>query len=393
MTPQASAALGQSATGDTPIRVLIVDDSVVIRAMIARILGGQPRFKIAGSVANGRLALDFLARDPVDVVVLDIEMPVMSGLEALPRIVETVPGIKVIMVSTLTLRGAAVSLEALQNGAADFVPKPTSTGDMGSTQDFARELAEKVFALGRSRATARSSRIPGGPAKSGAASSAETGAASTGRAPTALYGNVPVVLRPASRERPRVLALGSSTGGPKALFTLFGALGKSIKIPVLLTQHMPAHFTAILAEHITRLGGLPAREAEDGEPLVGGRVFVAPGDFHMVVESKAGAFVLRLLKTPPENFCRPAVDPMLRSIAQCFGAKSLAAILTGMGQDGLVGGRELIRVGGTVIAQDEATSVVWGMPGAVASNGVCSAVLPLDKIAAHLQSSIGDSTL
>jgi two-component system chemotaxis response regulator CheB len=389
MIPQASAAPGRSAAGDTPIRVLIVDDSVVIRAMIARILSDATRFKIVGAVANGKLALEHLARDPVDVVVLDIEMPVMSGLEALPRMIEAVPGIKIIMASTLTLRGAAVSLEALQKGAADFVPKPTSSSEMGSTQNFARELAEKVFALGSARVKARARSTPAGAIKSSAAPAAEVDTG-TERAATSLYGRTPIVLRQASRERPRVLAIGSSTGGPQALFTLFGALGSSLKVPVLLTQHMPAHFTAILAEHITRLNGLPAREAEDGEPLVGGRIFIAPGDFHMVVENKGVGVVLRLLKTPPENFCRPAVDPMLRSVAQCFGAKGLALILTGMGQDGLVGGRELVRAGGTVIAQDEPTSVVWGMPGAVATNGVCSAVLPLDRIAAHLKSAIGD---
>jgi two-component system chemotaxis response regulator CheB len=293
------------------------------------------------------------------------------------------------MASTLTMRGAAISLEALQMGAADFVPKPTSTAEVGSSAAFARELIEKTLAFGaRSRVTRSISRPGTDPARK-AGAQATTG--DTAKRSGGIYGNAPIVLRRVGLEKPRVLAIGSSTGGPQALFRLFDSL-KGIRLPVLLTQHMPPHFTAILAEHLARITGMACREAEDGEPLVESRIFVAPGDFHMIVEDKGNnKLVVRKTKTPPENFCRPAVDPMLRSIAQCFGGRCLTLILTGMGQDGMIGGREIVRAGGTIVAQDEATSVVWGMPGAVATAGLCSAVLPLDRIAAHLRTLIGES--
>jgi len=192
-------------------------------------------------------------------------------------------------------------------------------------------------------------------------------------------------LRPASNDPVDIIAIGSSTGGPQALFAVLGALkGAPIRQPILITQHMPATFTTILAEHITRLSGWNAAEGKDGEVIQGGRVYIAPGDFHMVVESKGTDKVIRLNKNPPENFCRPAVDPMFRSIAQAYGKRVLAVILTGMGQDGLKGGQILVQGGASMIAQDEATSVVWGMPGAVATAGICQAVLPLPEVAPHI---------
>ena len=392
MTQSGAATAAPVGAGEPQIKVMIVDDSAVIRAMIAKFLGQQPRIKVAATVPNGKVALDRLAVEPVDVVILDIEMPVMDGLEALPRMIAAVPGIKVIMASTLTLRGASISLEALQKGAADFVPKPTSTGDMGSAQDFARELTEKVLAIGGKRVrsnvgvSAPSARAPGSPA----AAKSDQAAVAAGGAKRGLYGAATVVLRQASKEKPAILAIGSSTGGPQALFTVFSGLGQKVRVPVLVTQHMPPHFTQILAEHLSKASGLKCAEAVDGEPLLPGRVYVAPGDFHMVVDEKDGQKVLRTNKLPPENFCRPAVDPMLRSIAKYFGGKSLVCILTGMGQDGMLGGREIVKAGGTVVAQDEPTSVVWGMPGAVSTNGLCSAVLPLERVAGQLRTIIGD---
>lgn len=382
MTVPKPTALGESASGDAPIRVMIVDDSAVVRSLIARILGQHSRIKVVASAPNGRAAVEQLKRDPVDVVVLDIEMPVMTGLEALPLIIEAVPGIKVIMASTLTMRGAAVSLEALQMGAADFVPKPTSTAEVGTSGAFARELTEKVLVFGaRSRVTRAITRPGAEPVAKAGDAAKRSGS---------LYGGMPVVLRRAGLEKPRVLAVGSSTGGPQALFQVFAGL-KGIRLPVLLTQHMPPHFTAILAEHLAKITGMTCREAVDGEALVGSRIFVAPGDFHMIVEDKgSNKLVVRTTKTPPENFCRPAVDPMLRSLAKCFGGRCLTLILTGMGQDGMIGGREIVRAGGTIVAQDEPTSVVWGMPGAVATAGLCSAVLPLERIAPHLRMLIGE---
>ncbi|WP_368744949.1 chemotaxis protein CheB, partial [Desertibaculum subflavum] len=189
-----------------------------------------------------------------------------------------------------------------------------------------------------------------------------------------------IVLRAASRMPPRALAIGSSTGGPQALFQLFQLLKGQIRQPIFITQHMPATFTTILAEHLTRIGGVPCREAKDGEPVRDGQVYLAPGDWHMTVAVEGGAKVVRLNQNPPESFCRPAVDPMLRSLSEAYGGQLLAVMLTGMGQDGLKGSKALIEAGGTLIAQDEATSVVWGMPGAVATAGLCAAVLPLADV-------------
>jgi two-component system chemotaxis response regulator CheB len=257
--------------------------------------------------------------------------------------------------------------------------------------DFKTELLAKVRALGlaRRRQLGRRPRpgvmpgtAPGGapayhPAP-GAATVARTAAPIT-HAPHAPH---PITLRSHAPEPPDIIAIGSSTGGPQALFTLLGTMkAGTVRQPILITQHMPATFTAILGEHISRVSGWNAREAQDGEAVEGGRVYIAPGDFHMIVEAKGSSRVLRLTKAPPENFCRPSVDPMLRSISAIYGRKVLVCILTGMGADGLKGGTEVVNAGGTLIAQDEATSVVWGMPGAVAGAGICSAVLPLPELA------------
>ncbi|MCA1940301.1 MAG: chemotaxis response regulator protein-glutamate methylesterase, partial [Caenispirillum bisanense] len=212
------------------------------------------------------------------------------------------------------------------------------------------------------------------------------GAATPSRVPSLHQAGAQIQLRPAANDRPDVIAIGSSTGGPQALFTVLGGIKKAggITQPILITQHMPATFTTILAEHIGRLAGLPAKEAENGEVIQNGRVYIAPGDWHMLVETKGTDKVLRLTQDPPENFCRPAVDPMFRSIAKAYGRRVLAVVLTGMGSDGARGGKVIADAGGTVIAQDEATSVVWGMPGATAQAGVCSAVLPLPDVAPYI---------
>jgi len=195
---------------------------------------------------------------------------------------------------------------------------------------------------------------------------------------------VKLTLRDPGRLKPEALAIGSSTGGPQALFTLLKAIGKEIRVPIFLTQHMPATFTTILAEHITRMSGWPCAEGKDGDIVTSGRIYLAPGDFHMTVESHGTQRVIRLNQDAPENFCRPSVDVMLRSVNHVYGARTLVAILTGMGQDGLLGGRAIVESGGTVVAQDEASSVVWGMPGAVAQAGICSAVMPLPELAAYI---------
>jgi two-component system chemotaxis response regulator CheB len=337
-------------------RVMLCDDSAVIRGAIARILEADPEVRVVARVANGQAALDELRRTPVDVLVLDIEMPVMDGMTALPLLLKADPALKIIMASTLTTRGADIALRALGLGAADYLPKPSSIGAVGDNR-FSRELLEKVKGLARLRRRA-------------------------GQPPPARPNALPA--RPIPILPPRLLAIGSSTGGPQALFTLIQGLGRAPGIPTVLTQHMPATFIPILAAHITRLGGMPCMEARDGEALLPDRITLAPGDRHLLVEQRAGVLRARLSEDAPENFCRPAVDPMLRSAATACDGRVLVAMLTGMGHDGLAGTRQVIEAGGTAIAQDEATSVVWGMPGAIAQAGLCHAVLPLPRIAAKL---------
>lgn len=339
------------APGTPPIQVMVCDDSVVIRGALSRVLESDPDIRVAARAANGQLALEALRRQRVDVVVLDIEMPVMDGLTALPLLLRAAPGLRVIVASTLTTRGADVALRALRLGAADYVPKPEAHG-IGADA-FRVELLAKVRGLARGRA----------------------------RGHTALAA-VPAC-RPVGRP-PELVAVGSSTGGPQALFTLAQGLaagGAGLDLPVVLTQHTPPAFSAMLAAHITGLGGPPCVEARDGQPLQAGRLHLAPGDRHLLVERPGGTLVARLSDGPPENHCRPAVDPMLRSAAEACGGRVLVVMLTGMGQDGLEGTRAAVEAGGTALAQDEASSVVWGMPGAVARAGLCHAVLPLPRIA------------
>jgi two-component system chemotaxis response regulator CheB len=341
-----------------PARVMVCDDSLAIRGAISRMLEAAPGIRVVAKVSNGQAALDELKRTPADVLVLDIEMPVMDGLTALPLLLRADPRLRIIMASTLTTRGADIALRALRLGAADYLPKPSSIGTVND-DSFRHDLVEKVKGLARLRLRAAQ------PAR--AQSTTTT-----------------LKLRPAAMLPPKLLAIGSSTGGPQALFTLVQGLGNTLKVPVVLTQHMPPTFTPILAQHITKLGGLPCAEATDGETLAAGRLYLAPGDRHLVIEGNRGTLKARLTSDPPENFCRPAVDPMLRSAAVACDGRVLVTMLTGMGQDGLAGTRRVIEAGGTVVAQDEATSVVWGMPGAVAQAGLCHAVLPLPRIAPKL---------
>ncbi len=373
-----------------PFRVMVVDDSAVIRGLLTRALEGDAEIRVVASVGDGQMAINSLQRNSIDVIVLDIEMPVMDGITALPKLLAVAPQVKIIMASTLTLRGADVSMRCLQAGAADYIPKPTSTREVGGAEDFKRELVSKVKALGaaarRAGSRSRGEIRPLTPAAP-LPSAAERAAGAPAPAPFRRPEPGPVTLRPFPTPpvRPDVVAIGSSTGGPQALFEVLSHL-KGLAQPILITQHMPATFTTILAEHISRQCGLAAAEAKDGEVITGNRVYIAPGDFHMLVAQRAGQNVLTLTKDPPENFCRPAVDPMMRSIVKGFGArKVLACILTGMGQDGMRGCTEVVNQGGVLIGQDEATSVVWGMPGAVAQAGLCSAILPLKEIGPTLR--------
>ena len=362
------------------IRVMVVDDSAVIRGLFTRAIEKDPEIKVVASVGDGRMAVDTLKRHEVDVVVLDVEMPVMDGLTAVPLLIGAKPGLPIIMASTLTRKNAEVSLRALSLGAKDYVTKPSTTSELTSAATFQQELIAKIKALAGRRRGPRPPPPTPVPVRPGALSGAHAEVAT----PRPVRGTA-VTLRAAGTEKPEVLAIGSSTGGPQALFSVLGNLPKGLRQPILITQHMPATFTTILAEHLTRVSGRQCTEAKDGEVIESARIYLAPGDFHMVVEGSApGKRTLRLLKTPPENFCRPAVDPMLRSLADSYGRRILVAILTGMGYDGQKGAERIVQVGGTVIAQDEASSVVWGMPGAVALAGLCSAVLPIAEIGPYL---------
>jgi two-component system chemotaxis response regulator CheB len=351
-----------SAVSTAPIRVIVVDDSLVIRGFITRALEGDVAFKVVGTASNGALAVETLQRHPADVVILDIEMPVMDGLTAIPKLKAIDPATQIMMASTLTQKNGEISLKALALGATDYIAKP-SAQEMSVRGDFQRDLRERVKTLAAIalRKRARTA-VPG-------------------KAELPLTEKKKISLRPMPLHfTPKIIAIGSSTGGPQALFEVIKAMGNSLPQPIVITQHMPPSFTTILADHITRQCGVTCVEASEGEILRPGVYYIAPGDFHFLLTRKANGAATRLVKEPQENFCRPAVDPMLRSLVELYGGHILAVILTGMGQDGCKGCDAVVNAGGCVIAQDEATSIVWGMPGAVATAGLCGAVLPLAEI-------------
>lgn len=353
-----AAASPRVLAGEAPARVAVCDDSAIIRGLLVRALEADPAIEVVGTAANGRELLALQRRTAPDVVVLDVEMPVMDGLAALPALIAADPAVQVVMASTLTTRGGEVTLKALRLGAADYVAKPSAAEGRAAGEAFRRSLIEKVRALGRVAQRRRAA--PAVPAR-----------------PRATAVPAPAAMPAAA---PALLAIGASTGGPQALFRLIADLGRDFALPVLITQHMPPAFTPILADHISRLGALPCAEAKDGERIRPGRAYLAPGDRHLLVTGDRAAPTVALSAGPAENFCRPAVDPMLRSAAAVLGGGVLAVILTGMGHDGLAGARAVVAAGGAVIAQDEASSVVWGMPGAVVQAGLAAAVAPLDAL-------------
>jgi two-component system chemotaxis response regulator CheB len=346
----------------TPITVMVVDDSAIVRGLITRTLTSDPRIEVVASCSNGEMAVTQAARRSLDIIILDIEMPVMDGLTALPRLQKANPTARIIMASTLTQRNAAISLRAMALGAADYIAKPT-TDRLNASEEFHRDLIRKVVALGQTKR----------PRQSADASSCP---------PATPH----IATRGGVMRQPRIIAIGSSTGGPQALLTLLGALSPTVNCPIVIAQHMPATFTTVLAQHFERTSQRPSVEAADGMPIKPGGIYLAPGDYHFEVARSGAGFVARLSQTPPQNYCRPSVDPLFYSVAQLFGADSCAVMLTGMGSDGCGGAKAIAAAGAPVIAQDEATSVVWGMPGAVAHAGICSAILPLPEIAGHLQS-------
>jgi two-component system, chemotaxis family, protein-glutamate methylesterase/glutaminase len=377
-----AAANRRAAAADSAIRVMVVDDAVVARSLVTRWVDAEPDMTIVASLRTGREAVEQIDKSNPDVVVLDVEMPELDGISALPLLLKKKHDLVVIMASAVTRRGAEVSLRALSLGAADYIPKPATSRETSTSSEYRRELIEKIRTLGRRRRLLPRHVAPGlAPADEHGVR--QRPVSSAAREALSVKPDVhDLTLRPFSLAVPRVMLVGSSTGGPQALTVLIQKLPSAIdRAPLLITQHMPPTFTTVLAEHLSRICGRGAHEAEDGEPVLAGGIYVAPGGRHMRVVRDQNGIRIVLGDDPPINFCRPSVDPLFSSAAQVWGSSALAVVLTGMGSDGCHGAADIAAAGGSVIAQDEASSVVWGMPRAVAQAGLCSAIMPLTDIA------------
>ncbi|WP_426561110.1 protein-glutamate methylesterase/protein-glutamine glutaminase [Angustibacter sp. McL0619] len=360
-----------------PVRVLVVDDSVVVRRLVSDALSSDPDIEVVGTASNGRLALTKLAQVAPDLVTLDIEMPEMDGIAALRQLRADGHRIPVIMFSTLTERGASATLDALEAGASDYVTKPSNSGSISDSLEQVRtSLVPKIKAL--VPPVARSGGSPG--STLGSAQRRPLGASAATRDPAT------TLLAPRQpRQAPyEVLAIGCSTGGPEALSTLLGLLPADLRVPVVVVQHMPPVFTRQFAARLDRNLPFTVVEAEGGERLRPGLVVLAPGDYHLRLRRLGDQMLTTIDQQVPENFCRPAVDVLFRSAAQAYGAGVLATVLTGMGSDGRRGSLDVVGAGGSVLVQDEQSSVVWGMPGSVVEVGAAEEVLPLSELAASL---------
>lgn len=343
---------------ETAVRVLIVDDSAVVRGLLAKALETDGAIRLVGTAMHGQAALNALRKDPVDVVVMDVEMPVMDGLTALQHMQREFPEVRVVMASSLTYEGAETTVRALSLGAAGCIAKPNASSMAASIAQVTQELVPLVKALGRSRA---------------------------GEAAPAALPAVSALTRPhVGRGAPTIVVIGSSTGGPQALRTVLTALPCDFPLPILIAQHMPALFTPMLAKHLAQDTGRPCQEAVHLEALERGRMYVAPGDYHLEVARRGERMVTVLHQGPPEHYCRPSVNPLFRTAAEWYGSGVVAVMLTGMGEDGLEGARDVVARGGHVVAQDQASSVVWGMPGAIVRERLAHEILPLSAIASSL---------
>jgi two-component system chemotaxis response regulator CheB len=378
------------------ISVLVVDDSVVVRRLIVDALGGAENIEVVGTAANGLLAQAKIDQLKPDVITMDIEMPQMNGIEAVRELRKRNKTVPVIMFSTLSASGASATLEALSAGATDYVTKPSNVGSVAESIAAVREqLVPKIHALaGRRRpggappaAPSRPGLAPARPGPGAAPPRAGFPPAGRGR-PGAGSPAGPSSARPPAKRAPGgrvdLLAIGSSTGGPDALTKVLTGLPADLPVPIVITQHMPPVFTRMFAERLDRSTQLRVFEATDGMELAPGSVYIAPGDFHLMLQRRGAATLIQLSSAPPENSCRPAVDVMFRSVAALYGASAYATVLTGMGHDGRSGAKVLRDAGAEILAQDEGTSVVWGMPGAVVGAGLADEVLPLDRIAPFL---------
>ena len=343
-------------------RVLLVDDAVVVRKVLAQAIGQDPALEVAATAVNGRVALTKFSSVHPDIVLLDIEMPEMDGLETVRELRKLDARVPIIMFSTLTEHGASVTLEALALGATDYVTKPSNLDGAATLEAVTSELIPKIRVL---------CHVPG---------------ALSVLTPVVKPAFPVVFVPPQSRLLPpaKIVVIGVSTGGPDALARLLPTLPANLSAPVLIAQHMPAVFTAMLASRLSSKSQLPVRECVSGETVASGCAVIAPGDFHMVVQQEKGVPFLKTYQGPRENFCRPSVDVLFRSAAAIFGDRVLAVVLTGMGQDGLKGCEMLRAAGARIYVQDESTSVVWGMPGFVARAGLADKILPLDQVGAEI---------
>lgn len=364
------------------VRVLIVDDSAVMRKIIASALQKEPSIEIAGFAANGLQAIEAIQTCNPDVVTLDIEMPEMDGLTALREIRKENKYLPIIMFSSLTHKGAQAAVMALTAGASDYVGKPVnaSGGIDDAFKVLESELIPKIIGLAKRVKTRRAKEAQSSEAAKPATPSPSRVSVTPARPAPFIASKISKVTSSVLAKPAEAVCIGVSTGGPEALMQVFGAFNAPLSVPIFIVQHMPADFTTLLAARLSAIGVMTVKEAEEGEIAEPGMVYLAPGGFHMTLSRPGTKTIIHLNTEPPENSCRPAVDVLFRTAAEVYGNKLLAVVLTGMGYDGLKGTQVIKEKGGQVIAQDEASSVIWGMPGAVAQAGLADGILPIDKI-------------
>jgi two-component system, chemotaxis family, protein-glutamate methylesterase/glutaminase len=360
------------------IRVMLVDDAVVVRRMVTDVLASDPVIEVAGTASNGNVALSRLDQFNPDLVVMDVEMPDMDGLTALKEMRKRRPTMPVIMFSTLTERGAVVTLDALALGANDYVHKPANVGSVAEAQERIREeLIPKIKALSGIK---KGDRVFAQEMRSSLKQQGYLPRSVIFPSPQTAPSKGENLRKSAQRALVEMVVIGVSTGGPNALNEVLGKIPKDLPVPILIVQHMPAMFTRLLAQRLSTTSGLSVREAAGGESPKAGEVWLAPGDYHLLIHRELGRSFLELNQKPPENSCRPAVDCLFRSAASAYGPGVLGVVLTGMGKDGLLGSRAIKSNGGQIVVQDEATSVVWGMPGFVSAEGLADKELALPEI-------------
>lgn len=381
------------------VRVAVVDDSVVVRGLLSRWLSETQGIEVVGTYRSGREIIDALPGAAPRIILLDLDMPDMDGLTALPLILAKSPDSRVIVVSSLSVHGAELTMRSLMKGATDYLPKPSNHREVSTSADFRQALIAKVLAVGGVRALVRPAapparpvapvaRAPYSPASPAIRPAPASPVTSFRPQPAAFAAPVPaergggVRLRPLERHRPKIVVIGASTGGPQALVLVLARMRQALqRVPVVIAQHMPPIFGAIFASHLKQHAGLPAAEAEDGKPLMAGTIYLAPGGCHTVVRRKPdGQHVMAMLPSEARGPWRPSIDLLFSSAAETYGNEALAIALTGMGRDGTEGASHLARRGANIVVQDEASSVVWGIPGSIAEAGLANALLPPEKL-------------